>query len=148
MLFMAKHSELEIIRQILLESKTVVVVGISGDAKRPSNYVAKYLLLKGYKIIPVNPNMGNWEGLICYPALQSIPNSLQVDAVVVFRKAQFCLEIAEAAVEINAKAIWLQEGIISKETEMFAKENGLLIVMNRCMKKEHEKMRAGLDSQK
>ncbi|MEK6953493.1 MAG: CoA-binding protein [Candidatus Micrarchaeota archaeon] len=145
---MSVISEKEIIKKILTSSKVIAVVGISSDSKRPSNYVAKYLLLKGYKIIPVNPNMGNWEGLICYPALQSIPNTLQVDAVVVFRKAQFCLEIAEAAVEINAKAIWLQEGIISKETELFAKENGLLIVMNRCMKKEHEKWKSGSDSQK
>lgn len=127
-------------RKILSSSKTIAVVGISADSKRPSHYVADYLLGKGFKIIPVNPNLQSWEGIEAHPSLQSIPPNIHVDVVDVFRKAEFCLEIAQSAVEINAKALWLQEGIISKEAEKFASQNGLLVVMDRCMKKEYEKM--------
>ena len=144
---MAGIDEKQIIKKILTETKTIAVVGISSGQKRPSNYVAQYLMEKDYNIIPVNPNLHAWEGKKCYPTLQSIPNSIRIDVVLVFRRSEYCAEIANDAVETNAKALWLQEGITSKEAEKIAIRHNLLFVMNRCMKKEHEKWKSGSDSQ-
>ncbi|MFH1750758.1 MAG: CoA-binding protein [Candidatus Micrarchaeota archaeon] len=128
------------IRKILTNSKTIAVVGISADLKRASNYVAKYLQKKGHIIIPVNPNLQFWEGIECYPELRSIPKSIQIDVVVVFRKPEFCAEIALAAVEMNAGVLWLQEGIRSADAEKIAGAARMPIIQDRCMMKEHRRL--------
>ena len=115
--------------------RTIAVVGMSQKPERPSNFVALYMQDKGYEIIPVNPGQKEIAGETCYPSLQKIPN--QVDVVNVFRRPEYVLPIAEAAIEISAKALWLQDGVINKDAAKLAKEAGLLVVMNDCMLRRH-----------
>ena len=118
--------------------RTIAVVGMSHKPERPSNFVALYMQDQGYAIIPVNPGQKEIAGETCYPSLQAIPK--QVDVVNVFRRAEYVLTIAEAAIEISAKALWLQDGVINKDAAKLAKEAGLLIVMNDCMLRRHRMM--------
>ena len=118
--------------------RTIAVVGMSHKPERPSNFVALYMQDQGYAIIPVNPGQKEIAGETCYPSLQAIPK--QVDVVNVFRRAEYVLPIAEAAIEISAKALWLQDGVINKDAAKLVKEAGLLIVMNDCMLRRHRMM--------
>ena len=121
----------------ILRMKTIAVVGISPKDTRPSNDVARYMLNHGYDIIPVRPATTQILGLKCYKDLESIDRP--VDVVDVFRKSEYCPEIARKAVKIGAKALWLQEGIVSEEAKRIAEEAGLLVVMDYCLKKAHQK---------
>lgn len=127
----------ETINQIL-QMKTIAVVGMSPKPERPSHYVALYLRDHGYKIIPVNPGQREIAGETCYPSLKDIPKP--VDVVDVFRRPEHVLPIAEATVEIGAKALWLQDGVINKEAAKLAEEAGLLVVMNDCMLRRHRQI--------
>ena len=118
--------------------RPIAVVGMSHKPERPSNFVALYMQDQGYAIIPVNPGQKEIAGETCYPSLQAIPK--QVDVVNVFRRPEYVLPIAEAAIEISAKALWLQDGVINKDAAKLAKEAGLLIVMNDCMLRRHRMM--------
>lgn len=126
--------------EILLErSRRIAVVGLSSDPSRPSNGVAAYLLSQGYEVIPVNPNETAPLGLAAYPDLGSIPG--KVDIIDVFRRAEYTPEIVRQAIALGAPAVWLQEGIVSLEAYQLAKESGLTIVMNRCILKEHSRLK-------
>lgn len=118
-----------------LAYKTIAVVGMSPKPEKPSHFVAQYLKEQGYEIIPVNPGQSEIAGMICYPDLKSIGRS--VDVVDVFRKPEDCPAIAEEAVAIGAKALWLQEGIVSLEAGKIAHEAGLTVVMDACLKVVH-----------
>ena len=115
--------------------RTIAVVGMSQKPERPSNFVALYMQDKGYEIIPVNPGQKEIAGETCYTSLQEIPK--QVDVVNVFRRPEYVLPIAEAAIKIGAKALWLQDGVINKDAAKLAKMAGLLVVMNDCMLRRH-----------
>ena len=117
--------------------QTIAVVGLSPRAERPSYGVARYLLAQGYRIIPVNPAHEEILGLKCYPSLKAIPEPVEV--VDVFRRAEHALPVAEEAVAIGARALWLQLGIMNDEAVRLAEEAGLLAVQNRCIKIEHER---------
>ena len=121
--------------QKIFEMKTIAVVGMSPKPERPSHYVALYLKENGYTIFPVNPGHKEIAGLICYPNLLEIP--VEVDVVDVFRRPEYVLPIAEATIEIGAKALWLQDGVINNEASQLAEEAGLLVVMNDCMLRQH-----------
>lgn len=123
----------------ILEMKTIAVVGMSPNRKRPSNGVALYLKHNGYTIIPVNPGHGEIEGMTCYPDLKSIP--VPVDIVDVFRSPHACIPIARSAVEIGAKALWLQEGVLNDEAIRIANTAGLLTVQDKCLLKEHRRLK-------
>jgi len=127
----------EKIKDILKNSKTVAIVGLSDDRNKPSNRVGKYLKLKGYRIIPVNPKFDRVIGLKSYPSLLEIPN--EVDIVDIFRKSESVGEIVDEAIKKNVKVVWMQEGVINKEAAKKAKEAGIAVVMNRCMYKEYDK---------
>jgi len=127
----------ETINQIL-QMKTIAVVGMSPKPERPSHYVALYLRDHGYKIIPVNPGQREIAGETCYPSLKDIPKP--VDVVDVFRRPEHVLSITEATVEIGAKALWLQDGVINEEATKLAEEAGLLVVMNDCMLRRHRQI--------
>lgn len=122
-------------KDILNSSKVIAIVGLSPNPNRPSHEVASYLIKQGYKIIPVNPNAREILGERCYPNLSSIPEP--VDVVDIFRRSEEVPAIVEEAIKIGAKAIWMQEGIINEEGAARAKEAGLMVVMDRCMLKEH-----------
>ncbi len=123
------------VRRILQEFRTIAVVGLSPNRERPSYRVASYLKSKGYRIIPVNPNATEILGEKCYPNLSSIPEKVEV--VDIFRKSEDVPPIVDEAIRIGAKAIWMQEGIVNEEAARKAEEAGLLVVMDKCMYKEH-----------
>lgn len=123
--------------KILKTCRLVAVVGLSPKPDRPSYGVANYLKENGYKIIPVNPNAREVLGEVCYPDLVSIPEP--VDVVDIFRRSEEVVSIVEEAIKIGAKAVWMQEGVINEEAAARAKRAGLLVIMDRCMLKEHQK---------
>lgn len=123
------------IRDILRTARTIAIVGLSPNELRPSNFVGFYLQRRGYRIVPVNPRESEILGEVCYPSLSAIP--FPVDVVDVFRQPDAVPAIAEEAVQIGAKALWLQFGVISYEGAAIAERGGLTVVMDRCMKIEH-----------
>jgi len=131
-------NDITTLRRVLRDSHTVAVVGLSADANRPSHVVAKYLQQHGYKIVPVNPKYPQILGESSYADLASIP--FAVDLVDVFRKPQDCLPIAQQAVAIGAKTLWLQLGVVNEEARAVAQAGGLTVVMDRCVKIEHARV--------
>lgn len=123
--------------KILKEYRTVAVVGLSPDPARPSQRVANYLMSHGYKVIPVNPRPQEILGKAGYPDLSSIPEPVEV--VDIFRRPEDVLPVVEEAIKIGAKAVWMQEGIIN-EAAARARDAGLLVVMDKCMRKEHMRL--------
>lgn len=130
------------LRHILKESRTIAVVGLSADWFRPSYFAAKYMQEHRYRIIPVNPNYTEILGERCYPDLASVPD--KVDIVDVFRKSADCAPIAQQAVAIGAKTLWLQIGVVNEEARQIAEDAGLAVVMNRCVKIEYARLFGGL----
>jgi predicted CoA-binding protein len=127
-------------RDILESAKTIAVVGLSDDPRKPSYWVSEYMQAAGYEIIPVNPNRAGKliHGQLVYEALADIPQP--VDIVNVFRPAQVTPKIAEQAVAIGAKVLWLQLGIQNEEAARIARDGGLTVVMNRCISSEHRRL--------
>ncbi len=123
---------------ILGSAKRIAVVGLSADPGRPSHGVARYLIAHGYEVVPVNPNETEILGLESYPSLTAVPGP--VDVVDVFRRPEAVPAIAREAVEIGAKALWLQLGVISPEGERIAREGGLDVVVDRCIEIEHARL--------
>jgi predicted CoA-binding protein len=124
--------------KVLNSSRTIAVVGLSVKPDRPSYKVASYLKEQGYKIIPVNPAESEILGEPCYPDLASIPES--IDVVDVFRRPEEVPPIVEEAIRIGAKAVWMQEGVVNGEAAARAREAGLMVVTDKCMRKEHQKL--------
>lgn len=135
--------DIQTLRRILAESKTIAVVGLSDKWHRPSNFAAKYLKDHGYKIIPVNPGQKEILGEKCYPSLLDIQE--KVDVVDIFRKPEDVPPIVEDAIKIGAKVIWMQIGVINEEAAKRARDAGLEVVMNRCMKIEHARLFGGIN---
>ena len=125
---------------ILKTYKTIAVVGLSANTMRPSYLSAKYLKDHGYKIIPVNPDYTQVLGEKCYPHLTSIPGP--VDVVNLFRPSETVLPLVQQAIEIKAKAVWMQLDVINKDAAAKARQAGLEVVMDRCMKVEYTRLPA------
>ena len=123
------------ISKILRDSKNIAVVGLSPKANRPSNQVARYLIDAGYNVIPVNPGQSEILGKKCYPDLESIRE--HIDIVDIFRKQEDIPPIVESAIQINAKVIWMQQGIVNEAAATVAREAGLKVIMDRCLKVDH-----------
>ncbi|MBI5407354.1 MAG: CoA-binding protein [Nitrospirae bacterium] len=134
----------EEIERILKTAKTIAVVGISNRLGRPSLTVANYLKSQGYDIIPVNPIITEILGERCYPDLESFPAN--IDVVDIFRKPQDVMPVVESAIRKGVKAVWMQEGIVNEEAAQKAREAGLMVVMDRCMLKEHMKRKGEKDA--
>jgi len=128
----------ETVMKILRNYRTIAVVGISDKEDRPSFRVASYLQSQGYRIVPVNPRISTVLGEDAYPDLRSIP--FEIDVVDIFRRSEDVPPIVDSAIEIGARAVWMQEGVISPESAGKARENGLDAVMDLCMLKEHRKI--------
>jgi len=124
---------------ILKTSRVVAVVGLSPNPDRPSFEVASYLRGEKYKIIPVNPLEKEILGEPCYPNLSSITEP--VDVVNIFRRPENVPAVVKEAIKIGAKAIWMQEGVINEEEAARAKGAGMMVIMDRCMLKEHLKLK-------
>ncbi len=129
------------IDELLRSAKTIAVVGLSSRRTRPSHGVSEYMKHSGYRIIPVNPAETEVLGEKAYPDLDSVPDP--VDIVDVFRRSEYVPEIVEAAIRIGARAVWMQEGVVHEEAAERARAAGLTVVMDRCILKEHRKMKIG-----
>ena len=125
---------------LLRNSRTIAVVGLSNRRSRPSYGVSEYMQSKGYRIIPVNPNETEILGEKVWASLEEIPE--RVDIVDIFRRAECVPEIVDSAIRIGAKGIWMQEGVVHDEAAGKARAAGLEVVMDRCILKEHRKMLA------
>ena len=130
-------NSLEDIKEIF-SMQTIAVVGMSPKPERPSHYVSMYMKQHGYNIIPVNPGHNEIAGIKCYPSLKEI--SEPVDVVDVFRRSEYIVPIAESAINIKAKALWLQDGVINHEAAELANNSGLIVVMDDCMLRRHRQM--------
>tara|TARA_B100000965_G_C19442700_1_gene691620 strand:+ start:121 stop:516 length:396 start_codon:yes stop_codon:yes gene_type:complete len=130
-------SSIETINKIFTMS-SIAVVGMSPKPQRPSHYVALYLKENGYNIIPVNPGHSEIAGMKSYSNLLEIPS--KVDIVDVFRRSEHVVPIVKEAIKINAKAIWLQDGVINEEAAQVATSKNLLFVMNDCMLRRHHQL--------
>ena len=124
--------------KILNEYYNVAVVGVSPNPRRPSCRVASYLTRHGYHVIPVNPRAQEILGETSYPDLSSIPEKVEV--VDIFRRSEEVMPIVEEAIKIGAKAVWMQEGVVNDEAAAKARDAGLLVVMDKCMRKEHQRL--------
>jgi uncharacterized protein len=124
-----------VMKDLVRATRTIAVVGLSPRKHRDSLRVARYLQRQGYRIIPVNPNADEVLGEKSYPSLQEVPE--QIDLVDVFRRPEFVADVARDAVEIGAKAIWMQIGVVNEEAARIASEAGLKVVMDRCLMVEH-----------
>jgi predicted CoA-binding protein len=138
----APMTDIATLRRVLSECRSIAVVGLSADWFRPSYFAAKYMKDHGYRVIPVNPKYPDILGETCYPDLASIPH--KVDMVDVFRKPQDCAPIAEQAVAIGARVLWLQLGVISEAAVGIAERAGLTVIMDRCVKIEYARLFGGL----
>ena len=132
------------LRRILNTYKRVAMVGLSADWWRPSFFAAKYLLEHGFEVIPVNPKYEEILGQKCYPDLKSIPTP--VDVVDLFQKAERVPIFVDDAITIDAKVVWMQLGIINEEAAQKARDAGLEVVMDRCMKIEYARIFGGLNT--
>jgi predicted CoA-binding protein len=130
------------LRRILREYRTVAVVGLSANWYRPSYFAAKYLQEHGYRIIPVNPAYDSVLGEKCHKSLRDIPG--KVDIVDCFRKSEEIPALADEAIAIGAKVLWMQLGVRSAEARRKAEAAGLEVVEDRCMKIEHGRFFGGL----
>ncbi|MBX5477558.1 MAG: CoA-binding protein [Pyrinomonas methylaliphatogenes] len=127
----------EAIERILMECRTIAVVGLSSNPWRPSHGVASYMKRNGYRIIPVNPNEREVLGERAYASLRDVPE--KVELVDIFRRSEEAGKAVDEAIRIGAKAVWLQEGVIDYAAAERARAAGLLVVMDRCWLKEHAK---------
>lgn len=130
-------NEPKTIKKILDECKTIAVVGLSSNSFRPSNGVANFMLKKGYNIIPVNPNETEVFGIKAVAHLSDITE--KIDLVDIFRRSEEAGSVVDEAIEIGAKAVWLQEGVIDNAAAKRAEDAGLLVVMDRCWLKDFMK---------
>jgi len=130
----------EEILEIFKTCKTVAVVGISPKEDRPSYRVAAFLQSKGLRIIPVRPNGDMILNEKAYHTLMEIPKEIEMDVVDVFRKSEEVPPIVEEAISRGAKVVWMQEGVIHLEAREKAERAGLKVVMDRCMKKEYQRL--------
>lgn len=136
-------SDIETLRRILKTSKRIAMVGLSANWYRPSNFAAKYLLDHGYTVIPVNPAYEEVLGQKCYPSLIDIPEP--VDVVDIFQRSEKVPPLVEQAIEIGAKVVWMQLGVVNEAAARRAREAGLEVVMDRCMKIEYGRLFGGLN---
>ena len=128
----------EKIKEILTQSTTIAVVGLSPNPSRPSYGVANYLKNKNYRIIPVNPGHPEILGEKSYPTLSDIPE--KVDVVDIFRRSEHIPPVVDEAIKIKARVIWMQSGIVNHQAAQKAKEAGLDVVMDRCMYVEYSRL--------
>jgi len=125
----------------LLDMKVIAVVGLSSDPSRPSNSVSRYMQSNGYRIIPINPNETNVLGEKAYARLEDVPE--KIDLVDVFRRSEEAGQHVDEAIRIGARGVWLQEGVIDQAAAKRALEAGLDVAMDRCVLKEHLKLKRG-----
>ena len=143
---MGDSTDVASLRRLLQSCRRIAVVGVSNDWNRPSHFVAKYLIEHGYTMIPVNPKYPQVLGRPCYPDLTSASSAAgPIDLVDCFRRASDLEPIARDAVTIEARCLWMQLGLVNEAAAALAREGGLEVVMDRCVKIEHARFFGGLN---
>jgi predicted CoA-binding protein len=132
---LARYQDPLTIQRVLNTSRTIAIVGLSGNELRASNFVGYYAKRHGYRVYPVNPRENEILGEVSYPSLRDVPEP--VDIVNVFRAPDALPDIAREAVAIGAAALWCQFGVINEEGARIADEGGVSVIMDRCLKVEH-----------
>lgn len=132
---MNASSQSDPITEVLERTRTIAVVGLSGSALRPSYGVAAYLQSRGYRIIPVNPNVSESLGETAYPSLLDVPE--KIDLVNVFRRPEFVDEVVDQAIQLKIPAVWMQEEVVNERAAEKARQAGIFVVMDRCILKDH-----------
>lgn len=126
------------IAELLRSARTIAVVGLSNRPFRASGGVSRFLQANGYKIIPVNPKEREVLGEKAYARLEDVPG--KVDIVDIFRRPEFVPDIVDAAIRIGARAVWMQEGVVHAEAAARAQRAGLIVVMDQCILKDHNRL--------
>jgi len=132
---MASLPEPDPIAQLLTRSRTIAVVGLSNRPLRPSHGVSAYMQTQGYRIIPVNPEIRGSLGEKAYPSLLEVPE--KIDIVNIFRRPEFVEGVVDQAISLKVPVIWMQEGVIHEKAAQKARQAGILVIMDRCILKEH-----------
>ena len=128
----------QMMKDILLSAKTIASVGLSSNQEKESYWIVLYLKEQGYRIIPVNPTADEILGEKAYPDLESVPE--QIDVVQVFRKPEDVPPVVDSAIKVGAKVVWMQEGIAHEGAAQKAREAGLQVVMDACMRVTHRRL--------
>jgi uncharacterized protein len=128
----------QMMKDILLSAKTIASVGLSSNPEKESYWIVKYLKDQGYGIIPVNPTADEILDEKAYPDLESVPE--KIDVVQVFRKPEDVPPVVDSAIKVGAKAVWMQEGIVHEAAAQKAREAGLQVVMDACMRATHRRL--------
>ena len=125
-------------KDILLSTKTIASVGLSSNPAKESYGIVRYLKSQGYRAFPVNPTADEILGEKSYPNLESVPE--KIDVVQVFRKSEDVPPVVESAIKVGAKVVWMQEGIVNEEAAQKAREAGLQVIMDACMRATHQRL--------
>ena len=125
-------------KDILLSARTIASVGVSSSPQKESYGIVQYLKNQGYRMIPINPTADEIMGQKCYPDLESVPEP--IDVVQVFRKPEDVPPVVESAIKIGAKVVWMQEGIVNDDAAQKARDAGLQVVMDACMRATHRRL--------
>jgi predicted CoA-binding protein len=125
-------------KDILLSAKTIASVGLSSNTQKESYWIVSYLKDQGYRIIPINPTADEILGEKAYPDLESVPE--KIDVVQVFRRSEDVPPVVDSAIKVGAKVVWMQEGIVNEEAAQKARDAGLQVVMDACMRVTHRRL--------
>lgn len=128
----------KMMKDILLSAKTIASFGLSSNPGKESYGIAQYLKSQGYRIIPINPTVDEILGEKAYPDLESV--QVPIDVVQVFRKSEDVPPVVDSAIQVGAKTVWMQEGIVNEEAAQKAREAGLQVVMDACMRGTHRRL--------
>lgn len=128
----------QMMKDILLSTKTIASVGLSSNQQKESYWIVSYLKDQGYRIIPVNPTADEILGEKAYPDLESVPE--KIDVVQIFRKPEDVPPVVDSAIKVGAKVVWMQEGIVNEEAAQKARQAGLQVVMDACMRVTHRRL--------
>ena len=130
------------VRDLLRSARVIAVVGLSSKRSRPSYGVSQYMQRAGYRIIPVNPNEAEVLGERALANIEAVAE--KIDIVNIFRRSEFVPDIVEQAIRMGASAVWMQEGVVHEEAAARARAAGLIVIMDRCLLKEHRRLLTGL----
>ena len=128
----------QMMKDILLSTRTIASVGLSSNMEKESYWIVSYLKEQGYRIIPINPTADEILGEKTYPDLESVPE--KIDVVQVFRRPEDVPPVVDSAIKVGAKVVWMQEGIVHEEAAQKAREAGLQVVMDACMRMTHRRL--------
>ena len=124
------------ITELLKRSKTIAVVGLSDSPLRASHGVSAYMQSQGYRIVPVNPTVDNVLGEDSYSSLLDVKE--KIDIVNIFRRSEFVPDVVDQAIQLKVPAVWMQEGVVHEAAAEKARKAGILVIMDRCILKEHK----------